>query len=98
MLQIKDAAGGPVLSVLVPTSPAPFTGFTVTVRKSEAIDLDISRDQALQFVVSCGVVVPSNQRAAEIKETIEAMVRHPADPMLTSAAACRRVPSTDSTS
>jgi uncharacterized membrane protein len=36
----------------------PFTGFAVTVKKSETIDLNISVDQAIQWVVSCGVVIP----------------------------------------
>ncbi|MGI9454978.1 MAG: DUF502 domain-containing protein, partial [Aeoliella sp.] len=67
MLDIRAAANEPVLSVLVPTSPMPFTGFTMTVRKSETIDLDITVDQALQFVVSCGVVVPPHQLAAAIE-------------------------------
>jgi uncharacterized membrane protein len=40
----------------------PITGYTMTVKKSEAIDLDLSIDQALQFIVSCGVVVPPHQR------------------------------------
>lgn len=55
---IAKAAGEPVLSVLMPTSPMPMTGFTVTVRRSEAIDLDLTVDEAIQFCVSCGVVVP----------------------------------------
>lgn len=63
MLDIRAAANEPVLSVLIPTSPMPFTGFTITVRKSETIDLDITMDQALQFIVSCGVVVPPQQLA-----------------------------------
>lgn len=58
LLDIRSAANEPVLSVLVPTSPMPFTGFTVTVRKSETIDLNITIDQAFQFIVSCGVVAP----------------------------------------
>ena len=58
---IEAAANEPVLSVLVCTSPMPMTGFTVTVRKSETIDLDITIDQAVQFIVSCGVVVPPQQ-------------------------------------
>lgn len=58
---IEAAANEPVLSVLVCTSPMPMTGFTVTVRKSETVDLDISVDQAFQFIVSCGVVVPPHQ-------------------------------------
>jgi len=66
-LDIKGAANGPVLSVLMPTSPMPFTGFTVTVRKSEAIDLNITIDQAFQFIVSCGVVVPPHQLAEALE-------------------------------
>lgn len=61
MRDIEAAANEPVLSVLVCTSPMPMTGFTVTVRKSETVDLDISIDQAFQFIVSCGVVVPPQQ-------------------------------------
>ena len=63
MLDIKNAAGEEVLSVLIPTSPAPVTGYTVTVKKSEAIDLNITIEQAFQFIVSCGVVVPPHQLA-----------------------------------
>ncbi|TWT92255.1 DUF502 domain-containing protein [Neorhodopirellula pilleata] len=62
MREISEAAGEPMLSVLMPTSPMPMTGFTVTVRRSEAIDLDLTIDEAIQFIVSCGVVVPPQQR------------------------------------
>ncbi len=61
MLDIRSAANEPVLSVLIPTSPMPVTGYTITVLKSEAIDLNITIDQAFQFIVSCGVVVPPGQ-------------------------------------
>ena len=62
MLDIRSAANEPVLSVLMPTSPMPMTGFTITVLKSEAVDLNITVDQAIQFVISCGVVVPYQQQ------------------------------------
>lgn len=61
LAQIEDRVGEPVLSVLIPTSPFPLTGFTVTLKKSETIDLDITIDQAVQFIVSCGVSVPPSQ-------------------------------------
>ncbi len=61
MLDIRSAANQDVLSVLIPTSPMPVTGYTVTVLKSETIDLNITIDQAFQFVVSCGVVIPPQQ-------------------------------------
>ena len=68
MLDIGCAANEPVLSVLVPTSPLPFTGFTVTVKRSEAVDLNITIDQAFQFLVSGGVVVPPHQMNRAIAE------------------------------
>lgn len=68
MLDIRSAANEPVLSVLMPTSPMPVTGFTVTVRRSETIDLNITIEQAFQFIVSCGVVVPPQQ----MQEALEA--------------------------
>ena len=74
LVDIYDAAGESVLSVLIPTSPMPVTGFTVTVKKSEAVDLNITVDQAFQFIVSCGVVIPPQQLrdvldAADTNET-----------------------------
>ncbi len=61
MLDIRSAANEPVLSLLVPTSPMPFTGYTMTVKKSETVDLNITVEQAFQFIISCGVVVPPQQ-------------------------------------
>lgn len=75
MLSLQDAAAEPVLSVLMPTSPMPATGFTVTIRRSEALDMGITVDQALQFVVSCGVVVPSGQQPENVQEELQALVQ-----------------------
>ena len=75
LMTIRGAAQEPVVSVLMPTSPVPGTGFTISVRKSETIDLAIPIDQALQFVVSCGVVVPEHEiEGILLKEHIEARV------------------------
>ncbi len=63
MSQISAMAGEPILAVLMPTSPMPMTGFTIQVRKSEAIELDLTIDEAIQFIVSCGVVSPGTQPA-----------------------------------
>lgn len=62
LLDICTAAQEPVVTVLIPTSPMPATGYTITCLKSETIDLNISLDQAFQFIVSCGVVVPDPQK------------------------------------
>ncbi|MDP6637328.1 MAG: DUF502 domain-containing protein [Phycisphaerae bacterium] len=50
-----------MLTVFIPSSPMPVTGYTVTVRRDEVVDLPISIDEALRFTVSGGVVLPMNQ-------------------------------------
>ncbi|TWU18967.1 DUF502 domain-containing protein [Allorhodopirellula heiligendammensis] len=82
MREISEAAGEPMLSVLMPTSPMPMTGFTVTVRRSEAIDLELTIDEAIQFVVSCGVVVPPQQR---VESTLKELPSKPASGLSTTA-------------
>lgn len=74
LLDIRVAANEPVLAVLIPSSPMPVTGYTITVKKSECVDLNISIDQAFQFIVSCGVVVPPQQlqTAFDAKRAAEA--------------------------
>ncbi len=62
LLDIAGEAGEPCVSILVPTSPMPMTGYTMSVPKSETIDLNITVDQAFQFIVSCGVLVPPQQK------------------------------------
>ncbi len=46
------------LSVYVPTTPNPTGGYFVMLRRSDCIELDMSIDEALKYIVSMGVVVP----------------------------------------
>jgi uncharacterized membrane protein len=55
---IEKLAEDPCISVMICTSPMPMAGFTINVRRSEAVDLNMTFDQAVQFIVSCGVIVP----------------------------------------
>ena len=66
LLDIEAAANEQVISVLIPTSPMPFTGFTILVKRSETIDLNMTFDQAFQYLFSCGVVVPQQQLSRAI--------------------------------
>jgi uncharacterized membrane protein len=70
-LDIHEAAGEKVLSVLVPTSPMPVTGFVIMVQECEVLYLNISIDQALEYIVSCGVVVPPHELQVAQKERRE---------------------------
>lgn len=62
MLECAAEVGEPMLTVLIATSPVPAGGFTVMVPRSQVIDLDMTVDQAVQFIVSCGVLTPPQQR------------------------------------
>ncbi|MFY8104466.1 MAG: DUF502 domain-containing protein [Ramlibacter sp.] len=50
---------GEFLSVYVPTTPNPTGGYFVMLPKSDCIELRMSVDEALRYVISMGVVVPT---------------------------------------
>lgn len=52
--------GEEYVSVYVPTTPNPTGGYFVMLRKSDCIELKMSVDDALKYVVSMGVVSPQN--------------------------------------
>ncbi len=49
------------VTVFVPSSPTPFTGYTITIPRSELIDLPITVEEAIRFAVSGGVLKPEHQ-------------------------------------
>jgi uncharacterized membrane protein len=59
---IEDRAGQPCLTVFIPSSPTPFTGYVITVPKADTIDLPITIEDAIKFTVSGGVLIPPSQQ------------------------------------
>ena len=57
-----DAGPRDVMAVFVPTTPNPTSGFVITLPREDVIELSMSRQQALQMVISLGVVVPEWQK------------------------------------
>jgi uncharacterized membrane protein len=52
------------VSVFVPTTPNPTGGYFVMVRRADCVELAMSVDQALTYIVSMGVIAPSGARNA----------------------------------
>jgi len=52
------------LTVMVPNSPTPVTGWVITVPKEETISLDMTVEEAIRFIVSAGVISPEGEHAA----------------------------------
>jgi uncharacterized membrane protein len=46
------------ISVYVPTTPNPTSGFFLMLKKTEVIELDMSVDEALKYIISMGVIAP----------------------------------------
>lgn len=55
-----NAAPGdePMVTVFVPTTPNPTSGFLTIVPKKDTIELDVNVEEALRMVISLGVVLP----------------------------------------
>lgn len=61
MKSIAEKSGDSV-TVFIPSSPTPFTGYTVTVPREEVIEVPISVEEAIRFAVTGGVLIPEHQR------------------------------------
>ncbi len=52
------------LTILIPTSPTPFTGFVIMVPKEKTIELDMTIEEAIRFAVSAGVIAPQRDKVS----------------------------------
>lgn len=57
-------------SVFVPTTPNPTGGYFVLVRKSDCVELQMTVDEALTYIVSMGVIVPGGPRNTHLKTAV----------------------------
>ena len=58
---------GDYVSVYVPTTPNPTSGFFLMLPRADVIELDMSVDEALKYIVSMGVVAPESSTHKESK-------------------------------
>lgn len=56
--EVRARTGGDMISVFVPTTPNPTTGFIIVVRREEVVFLDMSVDEAFKMILTLGVVAP----------------------------------------
>ncbi len=77
MAALNDATGRSMVSVFVPTSPTPFTGYVVFVPQEEVIRLPITVEEAMRIIISAGVLNPSapgtagaGQRPVQLPEEV----------------------------
>lgn len=56
--EIDDNTGKQMLSIFIPTTPNPTSGFLMMVPKEDVVELDMTTDEALKFIISLGVMPP----------------------------------------
>ncbi|MBW4983480.1 DUF502 domain-containing protein [Mameliella sp. CS4] len=68
----RAVTSGELMSVFVPTTPNPTSGFLLFFPKEDVIELDMSLEDAAKLVISAGLVYPNGQDA---KQALEAQFR-----------------------
>lgn len=58
--EISAAQGEEHVGVFIPTAPSPVNGFFFFVKKSATIELEMTVDEALKYIISMGVVAPTS--------------------------------------
>ncbi|MBU1690623.1 MAG: DUF502 domain-containing protein [Gammaproteobacteria bacterium] len=60
---VDSSLDGEYVGVFVPTTPSPVNGFYFFVKKSETIEVGISVDDALKYIISMGVVTSADKES-----------------------------------
>ena len=58
--ELRDHVGEELVTLFVPTTPNPTSGFLIIVPKQDIIELNMSVDDALKMVISLGVIQPAS--------------------------------------
>ena len=76
--QLETSDGDCFLNVYVPTSPTPQSGWLMLVKEEEVIDTNLTIEQAMQMILSGGLVSPSSLRLS--REAPQKVLKpHPQD-------------------
>jgi uncharacterized membrane protein len=65
--EVAQHLAGDFVSVYVPTTPNPTSGFFLMMPRADIVELSMSVDDALKYIISMGVVVPGGSAALAAK-------------------------------
>lgn len=75
--EVRDLCGPETVSVYVPTTPNPTSGYLVFVPRSEIVLLSMTVEEAIKMVVSTGIVTPPDRRTGVAQTPAEAATAAP---------------------
>jgi uncharacterized membrane protein len=68
--EVASHLAGEHVSVYVPTTPNPTSGFFLMLPRADVVELKMSVDEALKYVISMGVVVPDGPAARPVAPAV----------------------------
>jgi uncharacterized membrane protein len=60
-IEIQKKIGQNSISVFVPTTPNPTSGYLIIVPEGELVHMDITVEEALTFIISVGIITPADR-------------------------------------
>ena len=60
--EVTRRLGKPMISIFMPTTPNPTSGFLILMPREECVFLDMSVAEAMRLIVSCGAVLPETEK------------------------------------
>ena len=60
----RNSSNGPMVSVFVPTTPNPTSGFLLFFPKTDIVELEMSIEDAAKLVISAGLVYPPTKKSS----------------------------------
>ena len=68
--EVSNHTGSDMLSIFIPTTPNPTSGFLMLVPRCDVVELTMTIDEALKFIISLGVMQPVSPAAFDVKESL----------------------------
>lgn len=66
--ELKNKIDTPIVSVFVPTAPHPISGFLFFIPESDVHGIDMTNEEVVKFLVSCGMILPDADKKEENHE------------------------------
>ncbi|QIE44439.1 DUF502 domain-containing protein [Pseudohalocynthiibacter aestuariivivens] len=67
----RAETGGQLMSIFLPTTPNPTSGFLLFVPKEDVIELDMTVEDAAKLVISAGLVYPGSKKSPDDADTAD---------------------------
>jgi uncharacterized membrane protein len=76
---MSERTGKRFVTVFIPSTPTPFTGFAINVPEDTVVDVPMSVDEAIRFVLTGGALIPDHQAMGPLEPEVRELADRLAD-------------------